>query len=250
MTSLLLWRQDSRMNGFDPRVRLVVGFVLCVLLAISKQPNTVLAGLFFGALAAVTARLPWRGLWIRWVGLNLFMLMLLIVLPWSMPGTPLWTAGPFVYSREGLYLALLVMGKGNAILLVLSAWISTIDLSALGHALEHLCVPRKLVHVFLFTVRYLEVLVHEQRRLFRAARARGFVARADRHTYRTLARLVGMLLFRGLARSERVLMAMKARGYNGHFYLLHHFTWHGRDAAFACVALVMAASLSWLEWNV
>lgn len=248
MTSLAFWREDRSVNRLDPRARLIAGFLLCGLIAFLQRPEAAWMALLFGAVAVCAARLPWSGLWPRLLALNVFMGMLFVVLPWSVPGEVVWPWGPFAYSKEGVALALLITCKGNAMMLLLSAWISTMDTASLGHALQHLRVPDKLVHLLIFTVRYLEVFHREQRRLWRAAKVRGFVPRANRHTYRTLARLVGMLLFRSLERSEKVLAAMKARGYRGQFYLLRHFAFHRRDGWFAMVTLGMAVTLACLEW--
>ena len=82
----------------------------------------------------------------------------------------------------------------------------------LGHALGHLHVPRKLAHLLLFTVRYLDVLDREYRRLRAAMKVRSFRPRMSLHTYRAYGYLVGMLLVRSFDRSERMLAAMKCRG--------------------------------------
>ena len=44
------------------------------------------------------------------------------------------------------------------------------------------------------------------------------------HSYRTFGYLVGMLLVRSFDRSERVLAAMKCRGFRGQYWLLDHFS--------------------------
>lgn len=248
MTSLALMRAHSFVADIDPRVRLVSGCVLSIILALARRFETAWAGLALAVILCAAARLPWAGLKIRLIGFNLFVLFLLLTLPWSMPGEALWTPGPGVYSRAGAEAAALIAVKGNAILLVISALISTIEVTALGHAMEHLRLPARLVHLFLFTVRYLEQMHREYLRLVRASRARAFTPRMDRHTYRTCAQWVGMLFIRGLDRSERVLAAMKARGYKGHFYLLQHFAAGPRDAVFGVVALALAVALVWMEW--
>ena len=233
----------------DPRARLVVGFVSTLILAVAVQWRAVALGLLLAVGLCAAARIPWGGLRARLIGVNVFLLMLPVVLPWSVPGAPLWSAGGWVYSREGLELAMIIVLKGNAIILLLSALIGTIDAASLAHALEHLRLPRKLVHLLIFTVRYLEVLHEEAQRLYRAARVRGFEAGAALHTYHTLSRLLGMLLVRSVDRSERILAAMKARGYCGRFYLLNHFHWSSRDGMFCVAALVVCMALAWMEWQ-
>jgi cobalt/nickel transport system permease protein len=123
----------------------------------------------------------------------------------------------------------------------------TLEASVLGHALSHLHVPDKLTHLLLLTVRYLEVLQREYLRLEAAMRVRGFRPRISRHTYRSYGYLVGMLLVRSLDRSERVLAAMKCRGFRGRFYLLDHFAFSRRDVPFCVASGVVLAGLIVLE---
>ncbi len=54
-------------------------------------------------------------------------------------------------------------------------------------------------------------------------KVRGFRPHMDRHTYRSMGNLFGMLLVRAYDRSQRILAAMKCRNFQGRFYLLDHF---------------------------
>jgi cobalt/nickel transport system permease protein len=79
-------------------------------------------------------------------------------------------------------------------------------------------------------------------------KVRAFRPRMDRHTYRTYGYLVGMLLVRSLERSERIVAAMKCRGFRGRFYLLEHFAFSRRDAWFAVAAAALGTVLAWAEF--
>ena len=69
------------------------------------------------------------------------------------------------------------------------------------------------------------------------------------HSYRSLGYLVGMLLVHSFDRSERVLAAMKCRGFCGRYYLLDHFAFvPRRDGPFYAAAFLLAAILLGLEW--
>jgi cobalt/nickel transport system permease protein len=66
------------------------------------------------------------------------------------------------------------------------------------------------------------------------------------HTFRSFGNLFGLLLVRSLDRSERVLAAMKCRGFQGRFYILHAFAWMRRDTVFsvcAAAGVVLIVSL-------
>ena len=105
------------------------------------------------------------------------------------------------------------------------------------------------MHLLLFTVRYLGVLDAEHRRLRQAMRTRGFVARSDHHTWRSLGWLTGMLLVRSLERSRRIFEAMRCRGFRGRFYLLDDRSWKPGDSLFAgACALVLLGLLVLDRW--
>jgi cobalt/nickel transport system permease protein len=236
------------LDRVDPRLRIVAAVALSVLVTAAGRPAVPLAvlaaasvGLAFSSLGAATV----LG---RLAPLNVMMLVLAAVLPLTTAGEPLARLGPIEPSREGLALAGMVALKGNAVVLTLLLLVGTMEAATLGHALAHLRVPEKLVHLLLFTVRYLDVIHREYLRLRAAMRVRGFRPRMDRHTYRTLGYLVGMLLVRSHDRAQRVAAAMKCRAFRGRFYLLDHFAVGPRDLPFALAALSLLTALALWEW--
>ena len=71
----------------------------------------------------------------------------------------------------------------------------------------------------------------------------------NRHTYRAYGYLVGMLLVRSLDRSERIVAAMKCRGFRGRFYLLDHFAYSLHDLGFAVTGVALLLLLGLVEWS-
>jgi len=229
---------------FDPRARCVCALLFSAAAALVTTPAAVAAALAVALPTALSAE-PIPRLVRRLAPVNAFMLFLAIVLPLSVPGRTLVRLGGLAWTREGLMQAGIIAMKGNAIVLCVAAMMGTMDLVTLGHALHHLRVPDKLVHLLLFTVRYTEVLSREYRRLRQAMKVRGFRAGTNLHTYRSIGYLMGMLLVRSVDRSERVLAAMRCRGFSGKFYLLDHFVWRARDTillvgwVLACAAIAL-----------
>ena len=127
-------------------------------------------------------------------------------------------------------------------------FMATMDAVKLGHALSRLHVPDKLTHLFLFTVRYIDVLEHEYRRLLTAMKMRCFHPRMNLHTYRSLAYLVAMLMVKSFDRSHRILAAMKCRGFQGKFYVLEDFALSRADLMFSASALLVFTTLVWKDW--
>jgi cobalt/nickel transport system permease protein len=238
----------SAISRLDPRTRIVAALVFSLLLALSNRFAVLGLGLAVALAAVLAARLKPGATLRRLAALNGFMLLLLAVLPWSVPGAVLWKCGPLAITREGLCLAAAIALKGNAIVLLLMVLLGTLDIVTMGHALRHLYVPEKLTHLLLFTVRYIDVLEREFQRLTAAMRIRGFRARVSWHTYRSYGYLVGMLLVRSLERAERIVAAMKCRGFRGRFYLLDHFHFSRADLRFGLTSAVVFTTLMLFEW--
>lgn len=239
---------DTIIHRWDPRTRLVAAVAFAALVAASDRFAAL--GVALGAAAAATAaaRLPGLPLAKRLAALNLFVAMLWLLLPIATPGPAALELGPLAWSEDGLARAAQITLKSNAIILAFSALVSTIETVQLAHALRHLRVPAKLVHLLLMTVRYVDLLHHEYQRLRQAMKVRCFRPRMTRHTYRSLGYLVGMLLVGSFDRAQRVLAAMKCRGFRGEFYAFDHFAARGRDAALAAAALAVLAGVSIAEW--
>jgi cobalt/nickel transport system permease protein len=227
----------------DPRARIIVAIVFSLIAGCAQSSTSLAVGLAGAIIAAAFSGLSITTLFKRLLPLNVIMLLLAILLPLSVPGEPLAVIGPFHYSYEGLVPAVKIAIKGNAIVLAILVLIGTMDINTLGHALRHLRVPDGLSHLLLFTARYLEVLHSEYVRLCWAMKVRGFRPRMDRHTYRSFGNLLGMLLVRGYDRSERILAAMKCRGFQGRFYLLDHFSFQTRDLVFCSVAVFIISAM-------
>lgn len=238
----------SPVDRIDPRARILAaaGFSVVVALLANHFP-ALTAAMVVAVLVALLGR-PSPFVVLHRLGLfNLFVLLLLVVLPISAEGPPLFALGPVNFSTQGFLLAAKIALKGNAIILALIVLLGTLETTVLGHALSHLYVPDKLTHLLLLTVRYLDVLHREYLRLAAAMKVRGFRPRMNRHTYRAYGYLVGMLLVRSFDRSERVLAAMKCRGFRGRFYLLDHFAFSRRDLPFCVGAAVILLALILLE---
>jgi cobalt/nickel transport system permease protein len=109
--------------------------------------------------------------------------------------------------------------------------------------MARLGVPLKLVHLFLFAVRYLHVLRAETGRLIDAMRVRAFVPRSNRHSWRTLGNLFGMMIVRSVERAERVSEAMRCRGFARRLPLLATECAGRVDYLFGGVVLLIAACL-------
>jgi len=258
--------RGSLLDEIDPRTRIVAVVLFSCVVAISGGLLTLSVALGLVVAGACVAGTATRSNLKRLVPVNVLVLVLFVLLalqsylrgsydakpisssPVAGSETSLATLGPVPSAEDGRRLALVIGLKANAIVLSVAVLLAGLDSVTLGHALGHLKMPQKLIHLLLFTVRYLDVLDREYVRLRAAMKVRGFRPRVNWHTYRTIGHLVGMLLVRSLDRSERVVAAMKCRGFRGRFYLLDHFAFSARDIGFTTLVLASVSLLAMLEW--
>lgn len=238
-----LKHQQALIDGLDPRARLLASTLFAIVTLMLEQAATLLAALIVAVLCCWLSRVNLKRTFRRMIAMDGFMLFLLCLLPFTVPGEPLFTLFSLTASEAGLRQALVIIAKANAIVLVLLTLVGTLDASTLGHALARLNIPEKLIHLMLFTVRYLEVINQEYKTMRQAMRARAFVARSSVHCWRSFGYLFGMLLIRSLERAERIMSAMKCRGFNGQFYLLDQIAWRASDSGFMLLTLLLSSVL-------
>ncbi|MCI5078635.1 cobalt ECF transporter T component CbiQ [Oricola sp.] len=234
------------MGAIDPRLRIVAAAAFAVVVVACNWMPVLILGLAVSVGVMLAMQLPVGRTLKRMAAMDSFIIFMLVLLPFTMPGEPVFTLWGLEASWEGLFKAIAIALKANAVILMLMVLVGTMEPVTLGHALHALRVPAALVHLLLFTIRYIEVLHAEYSRLRMAMKARGFRPTSSMHTYRSFGYLVGMMLVRALERSERILDAMKCRGFTGTIPLLAKFELTGRDAAFAVAmggVIVMLAAM-------
>lgn len=220
------------LTRIEPRARILAALAFAVVTVACDQIAVLVAalGLAFGLLAA--SGLDRRRTLRRMAAMDTFILFMLVLLPFTVPGEPVFSLWGWPASREGIGLAIRILLTANAVILALMALVGTLEPVSFGHALHHLKVPARLVHLMLFTIRYIDVLHQEYRRLRQAMKARGFRPKASTHVYRSFGYLVGMMLVRAMERSERILAAMKCRGFTGQLHFIDETVLTRRDWLF------------------
>ncbi|MEH6473163.1 MAG: cobalt ECF transporter T component CbiQ [Halopseudomonas sp.] len=246
LAALAIGEQPAWLSARDPRVRVLAALLFALTVVSLHHPSVLLVALLCAVALAMIVRLSLSMLLKRLIAFEGFMLLVLLLLPFSIPGEAWLQLGSFSASVEGVERALVIVLRANAVVVVLLSLVGTLEPEVLGHTLARLRLPDKLVHLFLLTVRYVSVLFDEYQRLRVAMRARCFSAGSNRHTWRTLGWLIGMLLVRSLERSQRILAAMKCRGFHGRFFLLDQTVWRWGDSlALAAFALLPVSLLLW-----
>lgn len=237
MSETIFCGRDATARPFldrrDARVR-IAATVATVVAVLSIRSPVVLAGLLpIAAAAAFAVGIGARDLRDRLIHVEGFLVVLAVMLPLTVPG-PTWAAlGPIELSRPGVERAVLILLRVNLSALAILILLAGLEPVRLGHALARLGMPEKLVHILLFTTRWVALVREEARRLADAMRTRAFRAATSRHALRSLAHFVGQLLVRAFERAERVDEAMRCRAFAGRFVLVAEERASVHDGIFA-----------------
>lgn len=237
----------SPIHRLDPRCRVIVAVFFSTWVAVADCFTPLLLALALVTGLVIMAQLPFRDLLGRLAAIWLFLLLLWLVLPFTMPGTQWFRIGPLAVTQQGMRMAALITLKTHVILLFFLSLVATLDFITLGHVLHRFRTPAKMIHLLLLTYRYLFVIQQEYRRLVRAAKVRGFKPATNLHTYRTYAYLIGMLFIRAEARAQRVFQAMRCRGFSGQYVCLRRFSIRPVDRLWTLAMMLAGVMLIWLE---
>jgi cobalt/nickel transport system permease protein len=232
----------SPLSRLDPRWKLAaLALAGLAVVFVQTLPAAVVA-LVGAVVLALLGRLTGRWTRDRLGAALAFIALFALPLPFLLwTEEPPWHLGPLAISPHGTRVALVLLLKGAALILLTLVGLATAPLDANLKAAHALRVPGLLVHLVLLTYRYLFVLGDELARLRIAVRVRGYRNRPTLHCYRTIGHVAGTLLVRGCERAERVSQAMRCRGFDGRFRSLVTFRTTVADVlAFAAVVAVSA----------
>jgi cobalt/nickel transport system permease protein len=204
-------------SAIDPRVRLVCALVFAVITTACSRLDILISLLFIAVLLAWFARLSVITTIKKLLVMDGFILILIATLPFSTPGTHWFSFAGMEASQEGGRHAAHIALTANTIMLSFLALVASMNPTDIARGLGRLGCSEKLIQLLLLTVRYIETLKKEYLRLRTAMKARAFRPQSNLHTWRTYGYLAGMLLIRSLDRADRVLAAMKCRGFRGSF---------------------------------
>ncbi|HUV50679.1 MAG TPA: cobalt ECF transporter T component CbiQ [Anaerolineae bacterium] len=240
---------DSIIHRLDPRIKIVMVFLFSVLAAVSNRFVVLISALVAGIIILFSARIQIKEVFKRLIPVNTLLIFLWLFLPFTFAGEHLFSISSLTGTREGVLFAFRITIKSNAIMLMLISLTASTPIFTIGHAMHQLGMPKKLVHLFFFTYRYLHVIFKEYTRLVNSMKIRGFKPKTDLHTYKSYANLVGMLLVRGFDRSQRVHNAMICRGFSGKLYSLSSFSISRTDIIAFILMAAFILILGILEWT-
>jgi cobalt ECF transporter T component CbiQ len=138
-----------------------------------------------------------------------------IFIPFHTPGSPAFHWFGFTATDEGVLRATVILLKLANANLLLTYLLSVTPLFVLLRSLRSVGVPAILLELMMLMLRYFFLLKDEAVSMVKAQRARGMKLKGwawNARTYRRFGELIGVLFLRAYQRSQRIYIAMSARG--------------------------------------
>jgi cobalt/nickel transport system permease protein len=247
---------DSPLSRWDPRWKLAALFLLLLTMGVERPGSRelvrwerdlppALAALTTSLALVLASRIPLGFVLRKLRPAYALLALILLIFPLTFPGGGLYL-GALEVSRQGFFVGLMIVLRAVAMILLVFPALGTTRFDASMKALRSLRVPPPLLQIVLFTYRYFFVYADQWRKMQQAARARGFRARGNLQTLRTIGNCVGVLLVGSVERTQRIRNAMISRGASGAFETLVEFRTRAQDVAlFALVLLAGGGLLAW-----
>ncbi len=245
--SSLYVARSSLVHRLSPQCKLLATFMF-VLVVVSTPRESfwafgVEAGLLVGV--AVAASVP-IGLLLRRLTFELPFVAFAVLLPIVGRGERVDVVG-LSLSQNGLWAAWNILVKGTLGVAATGLLTATTPIPSILHGLERLRLPKVLVAICAFMVRYADVVSGELHRMRVARESRGHDPRWIWQA-RAVASTAGTLFIRSYERGERVYLAMVSRGYDGAMPTLHHHRASRGEWAIALSLPAVAAVVSATAW--
>jgi energy-coupling factor transport system permease protein len=220
---------DSWLHRRNPTAKLAAHLLLALLLTIVFDPLTPLAfiGLAFvvgRGLGRIPPRLMLAALWPFWVLAASLLLTNALFATRPEQATVIWRAGPFTATVEGATIGLSLAERSMAVAAFTILLMMSTDPTDLVRSLvQQAHLPARFAYPTLAAYRFLPLLQTEFETIRLAHRLRGMGRRrGPAGRLREQARLALPLLANAIRRSERVALAMDARGFSGHRARTHY----------------------------
>ncbi len=265
---------DSVIHQWDPRYKLVGLFALIFSFAMVTQVQILPAMAIATVILYRLAKFP-LSFWLTRIRYpSLFLLGIVVILPFVSGTTVLWQWGWISLRTEGLTSVAVIACRFLSILTVSLVLFGSSTFLDTVRALRSLGLPSILTDMMLLSYRYLYEIAGTLSQMQQAMRLRGFgqyhahhdsPANSSKHpihsrkdkrlsfptgrTLRTIASLTGTLLIRSYEQSERVYQAMRLRGYGSPQSMAKDtvLTWQTArpwDAIALGITLLLAASFA------
>ena len=93
---------DSSIHNLDPRVKIVAALAFSLIVALNNSITVTAVSFCFPLALIVFARIGVKKLLVRLAAVNVFIALLWLLLPFTVPGEILYSLGPLSISLEGI----------------------------------------------------------------------------------------------------------------------------------------------------
>lgn len=246
-----LSEKKGLMQAINPLAKLVaiVGMIIASLFITNLA--VLLAICIIPLVFAVSSRVPLKQFFLRTAMITLFAAVLSILTLFMTPGSAVWAT-----SIGGLNLSITMEGIIRAGVFTVRVWFCVASLIMLVLStgfdktiklLATIKVPSVVIQLFSLTYRYFFVSVEEAQSVLIAKEARTYVHKRNLNmqSLKDLGSIIASLFIRTYERSERVYLAMKARGFQIEDNSKHAMPkLRIRDVAFTSTIIVAFAAVA------
>ena len=234
--------KSSFLGKIDPRIKIIVFFLMVILIVSSPGDNWILYTCFLSILLilAILGKLSIAYIFKRSLVMIPFALIMALFLPFQTRTGEFYTFLGMNISRSGLIMFYNVLIKAWLAISSMIILSSTTPFPALISGMEKFKLPGIMIDLMSFMYRYIFVLLDEAHRIENARRSRFFGGRFFSEV-RVFGNIIGVLFVRSFERGERVYKSMVSRGYNGQTILLNPHTITATDIIFLISSLLVLA---------
>jgi len=234
---------NSPLHRWDPRFKLIGLFSLMFAFAFVREPRLLLAMVTATAVIFIISRLPFTYLISRLRYPSLFLLALILALPFISGGITIASAGPFDIKQEGVTSSIMIASRFFCIITLGLVLFSTAPFLTTIKAMRALGLPETITDMALLAFRYFHDIGEQLHNMETSMLLRGFrPRRLGPRSVSVLAWLGGSVLVRSYERSEWIYKAMILRGYGQAAGKSGDFKARKIDAAGLTAALVLSAA--------
>lgn len=239
----------SLFHLWDARCKILCLFFFSFVVVSLRHWPALLLSLGIALSSVAIARTPRRSALKRLAAMSGFLLMLLVILPLTVPfhecdrRVVIEGFSAVAVNPRGLELAARICTKAVTVALIMEPMLRTAPFSVTMAAVQKLGVPLVLCQMLLLMYRYVFVFRHEMHRMWIGMTVRGFRGRSGWDTLGYLGCFVGMLFVRSMERTQRVYEAMLCRGYTGVFPSTVKFSLSPRDWSYVAVWVLFSSTM-------
>jgi cobalt/nickel transport system permease protein len=207
------------LQAINPVAKLVAILAMIIASLFVTDLTYLLAICIVPLVLAVASRIPLKHFFLRTAVVTLFAALLSVFKPFITPGTVVWAANLW-----GLTLVITAEGLASVAVFTVRVWfcVASLILLVLSTGFDKtvkmfatLKVPFVVIQLFSLTYRYFFVSIEEAQSVLIAKEARTYVNKRSLNlqSLKDLGGIIASLFIRTYERSERVYLAMKARGF-------------------------------------